>query len=258
VSRDVNDAPGRAESRYPAQERGGFGWRRLAVVAGIAVLASLVIPMLIQLSFEPFIVAMAAPVAVGVLLFVRWPRVGAIWLGVVSLALLVFSAPFLVEAMLHPEALSDFIPLTVFTVGLVVAVVATIPAFREGPRAAPGGSAPRIIVVVAALAVVAAAVVSVVAAASIQSVEAQEGDILLVTEDIAFRQDQITVEEGQVAIHVDNLDSTRHTFTIDQLDVDLDVPPNSSQRTTFSAPPGTYVFYCRPHTPGMEGVLVVT
>ena len=53
-------------------------------------------------------------------------------------------------------------------------------------------------------------------------------------------------------------DGTRHTFTIDELGVDLSIPPESGQRVSFTAAPGTYRFYCRPHAPGMEGVLVVS
>ena len=58
-------------------------------------------------------------------------------------------------------------------------------------------------------------------------------------------------------MHVTNLDGTRHTFTIDELGVDLSVPPNSEGRVTFTAEPGTYRFYCRPHEVDMEGSLVV-
>jgi plastocyanin len=51
--------------------------------------------------------------------------------------------------------------------------------------------------------------------------------------------------------------SDRHTFTIDELGVDLSIPPNSEQRVTFDAPAGSYEFECRPHTPGMTGTLTV-
>ncbi len=239
----------------PGEEDRGFGWRRIQMLAALALLGSLVVPMLISLSFEPFLATMAAPVAVGLLLLLRWPRVGAIWLGVVSLGLLAFSAPFLGEALTHPESMADFIPLSFFAVGSTVGAVAAIPTFREGAHAASG--MPRNIAITIGVFLVLATVVSIIASAGVESVPAQGGDIRLVAEDIAFHPPGITVEDGEVSIHVTNLDATRHTFTIDGLGVDLNVPPNSEQRISFTAGPGTYRFYCHPHAPGMEGVLVV-
>ncbi|MGH2725070.1 MAG: cupredoxin domain-containing protein [Actinomycetota bacterium] len=252
------DAAAEAQ-RYvePPPDGGVFGWGRLQALAALAVLGSLLVPMLISFSFEPFIVSMAAPLAIGLLLLVTWPRVGAIWLGVVSLGLLVFSAPFLVEALTHPESMADFIPLSFFTVGCVVGAVAAIPTFRERARPDATSSTPRMIAMATGALLVVAAVVSIIAFAGIESVPAQGGDIRLVAEDIAFRPKGITVENGEVSVHVANLDGTRHTFTIDELGVDLNVPPNTDERITFTAGPGTYRFYCRPHAPGMEGVLVL-
>ena len=87
--------------------------------------------MLIQLSVEPFLLSMAAPFVVGLLLMLRWRRLGVIWLGVVSLAELLFSAPFLAETLTHPESIPDFIPLLIFTVSTLVASIAAIPALPE-------------------------------------------------------------------------------------------------------------------------------
>ncbi|MBA2724366.1 MAG: cupredoxin domain-containing protein, partial [Actinobacteria bacterium] len=54
-----------------------------------------------------------------------------------------------------------------------------------------------------------------------------------------------------------NRDDTRHTLTIDELEVDLNLPPNTAQRVSFEADPGTYRFFCRPHDPSMEGELTI-
>ncbi len=239
------------------QRRMGSGWRRLLVLAIIAVLASFVVPMLLQLSFEPFLVGMAAPFVIGLLVMLRWPRVGVVWLGVVSLAELLFSAPFVAEVLIHPESMADFMSLSVFTVGTLVAIVAAIPSFRERSDAAVASKRARAITIVAGGLVVASALVSVIAAAGTESVPAHDGDIRLVTEDITFRPDAIHAEGTTVSVHVTNTDSTRHTFTIDELGVDLNVPPNSMQRVSFEAEPGTYTFVCRPHDSSMRGELIV-
>lgn len=257
MSQDL-DTPteARADAEPPGGGGRGFGWRRLQVFAALAVLGSLLVPMIVTVSFEPFLVAMAAPLAIGLLVLLRWPRVGAVLLGVISLGLLVSSAPFLVEALTHPESLADFIPLSFFTAGCVVGAVAVIPTFRARPDAT-ASSTPRMIAMATGALLAVAVVASIIAFAGIESVPAQGGDVRVVTQAIAFRPKGITVENGEVSVHVTNLDGTRHTFTIDELSVDLNVPPNTDQRITFMAGPGTYRFYCRPHAAGMEGALVV-
>jgi plastocyanin len=235
---------------------GGFGWRRLQVAAAFGVVGSLLIPMAITVTFEPFLVSMAAPFLIGLLLMLRWPRVGAIWLGVVSVAILLFSAPFLGEALTHPESMADFLPLVVFGLSALVGAIAAIPSFRA-PRPDPPAGPARAIALGTVALILGAVVLSVVAFAGIESVPARAGDIRVVTEDLAFRPAGIHAESEGISVHVTNRDETRHTFTVDELGIDLNVPPGSTQRITFEAEPGSYRFYCRPHDPGMEGELVV-
>lgn len=232
----------------------GFSWRRLQKLAAIGVLVSFVAPMLIDLSLEPFLLSMAAPFAVGLLLAVRWPRVAAIWLGVVSLAVLLFSVPFLGEVLIHPESAVDFIPLSLFALGTVVGAGAAIPAFREVERASQS-LRPRRIAAVAAGLLVAASTWSVVAFLGVEEGTPQPGDILMTVEDFAFAPVDVTTESGTVSLAVTNHDNTRHTFTITELGVDLSLTPGTTQRITFTAEPGTYAFFCTPH-PDMQGRLV--
>lgn len=249
--------PAREDDRTSLEGSTGFGWRRLQVVAALGLVGSLLLPMFIQLSFEPFLLAMAAPFIVGLLLIFQWPRFAAMWLGVCSLAVLLFSAPFLAEALAHPESMADFIPLFIFTVSTLVGIVATIPSFRQGRRRDAGSEPARAIAVGAGALIVAAVVASIVTAAGIESVPAQASDIRVVTEEFEFHPAGIAAETGSISLHVTNRDATRHTFTIDELGVDLNLPPHSTQRVTFVADQGIYRFYCRPHAPDMEGEFVV-
>lgn len=252
------EAAGRPRLTPPSPN---FGWRRLQLAAALATLASFVIPMLIGRKLESFLLAMAAPVVVGLLVMVRWSRVGAIWLGITSLGLLVSSAAFLPQPLTHPESTADFIPLLIFTVSTLAGSIAAIPSFREPTRPASPSRAPRRIAAASAMVILAGALWSLVAARGVTSVAAGVGDVRLVTKDIKFMpaavDTRIDARGGKISIYVTNRDATRHTFTIDSLGVDLNVPPNSSQRITFSAGPGTYRFYCRPHSPGMSGELIV-
>ncbi len=244
-----------AGSAGPGQPGPSLGWPRLQIIAAVAVLASLLIPMLITLSLQPFLLAMAAPFVIGLLVMRARPRVGIVWLGVVSLAVLLFSAPFLVDALGHPESVVDFLPLCVFTVALLVGMIAVVPSRRSRTDEASRGA--RTVAVAAGAVLLLACIAAVIAFAGVESVPAQPGDVDVVAEDIEFRPAAIEATAGSVSVHVTNEDNTRHTFTIEELGVDLSVPPNSEQRVSFDAEPGTYVFECLPHAPGMQGELVV-
>lgn len=234
---------------------GGFGWRRMQKLAAIGVLVSFVAPMVIDLSLEPFLLSMAAPFAVGLLLAMRWPRVAAIWLGVVSLAVLLFSLPFLGEVFVHPEAAVDFIPLSLFALGCVVGAAAAIPAFREIGGRSLQSRGPRRITAAAAGLFLAATTWSVVESVGVVEATPQEGDIVVAVEAFAFTPVDVTSDPGTVSVAVTNHDNTRHTFTITELGVDLSLAPGTTQRATFTADPGTYTFFCNPH-PDMQGRLV--
>ena len=104
---------------------------------------------------------------------------------------------------------------------------------------------------------VALALFSVVSTVGYDEAAAQEGDIELATEDIEFTDTSIDAQSGEVSVFVDNADGTLHTFTIDELNVDLDIPASKSARVTFQAEPGTYEFYCVPHHEDMKGTLTV-
>jgi len=61
-------------------------------------------------------------------------------------------------------------------------------------------------------------------------------------------------------VNVDNRDVWWHTFTIDALHVDVQVPSSGKRNVTFNAAPGTYTFYCAVpgHAAlGMKGTLTV-
>ncbi len=241
-----------SEKRRPAR----FGWRRLQTIAAVVTIASFVVPMAMEGKVEGFLVAMAAPFVVGLVLVRFLPRVAAIFLGVVSAATLAFSAPYIAEALSHPESATDFVPQTLFTLSMVIAAVAAIPAYRESGGREAVARTPRVIAIAAGVVALVASAISIAAATGVQSVEAQPGDEAVVTRDFEFAPDDLTAEAGTISVHLTNEDSTRHTFTIDGI-TDLSVPPNSTQRITFEADPGTYRFYCRPHAADMDGMLVV-
>jgi plastocyanin len=244
-----------AEGAPSGRVVGGFGWRRLQTVAAAITVVAFVIPMAIEGKVEGFLVAMAAPFVVGLMLAFFLPRVAAVFLGVVAVVTFAASAPYIGQALTHPESATDFVPQVLFILSLAVAAIAAIPAYRESSRGQGVSRAPRVLAVACTAVALVASAVSIATAGGVDDVAAQPGDETVLTRDFAFAPGQLTTEAGVISVHLANEDSTRHTFTIDGL-TDLSVPPNSTQRATFEAAPGTYRFYCRPH-PGMEGVLVV-
>lgn len=89
---------------------------------------------------------------------------------------------------------------------------------------------------------------------------AEKTDISIVAENTSFSVDQITVAPGRISVHFSNDDFFWHTFTIDELDVDLKVPVGGERRVTFDAPAGKYRFYCRipGHELRMKGRLLIS
>lgn len=82
----------------------------------------------------------------------------------------------------------------------------------------------------------------------------------LVSENLAFSQTEINAAPGELTVSLENKDLFWHTFTIEELGVDLRVPVGAELAVTFEAAPGAYQFICAiPGHPeaGMVGTLTV-
>lgn len=85
-------------------------------------------------------------------------------------------------------------------------------------------------------------------------------DLALKIHNTAYSATKIAAASHQVTLYVTNDDLFWHTVTIDRLGVELDLPVGSHRRVTFSAPPGTYIFYCRipgHRQAGMQGTITI-
>jgi plastocyanin len=79
---------------------------------------------------------------------------------------------------------------------------------------------------------------------------ARPSDIKLETENMAYSSKALTARAGEIVLELDNHDLFWHTFTSDELGVDLRVPMTASQQIRFTAEPGVYRFHCT--IPGHE------
>ncbi len=93
--------------------------------------------------------------------------------------------------------------------------------------------------------------------------EAAEGvrTIVVTATEFSFDPDTITVSPGEtIVIIVRNEGRVFHTFTIDELGIDVALNPGDEERIEITVPEGVerITFYCRPHVGlGMVGELVV-
>ena len=92
------------------------------------------------------------------------------------------------------------------------------------------------------------------------SIPDQAEGILLKSHNMAYSSTRLEVQPGEHTITLENADFIPHTFTIDDLGINLAVPVKGEDQVTVILPPGTYTFYCDiPGHPeaGMVGELVV-
>ena len=237
----------------------GPRWRTVAAGSGGAVAALLALAAVALRDPEAGALTLVALVALGLL---RW-RTGL--LGVVGLALLsanvaFWMAPGAVSNLSHGEGLWETALPSVMTVAAVTTVIATVADLAGRRRPTTGRTtAPKTVAVVAVAAAIAALGGSALMAAD-GGLQQRPGDLALVTADVKFAPDAIEATTGTVGVFVANEDLFWHTFTITELDVNLNVPVGGERRITFDAPAGSYRFTCAipGHTQaGMEGTLVV-
>ena len=252
VTTTETSRPG-GRGRAPRRRGARFGWGRLQVAAALAAIVSLVVPQILAGEVSGFLLGLTIPFVVGLLVRARWPRTGIVWLGVVSLGELCLGRSVLRRGAAPPRVprrLPPAGPLHAGDAGGIGRDRARLP--RGAPPCCGRAHARRRGVVERGRARRRDRAVA-GRRGRRRERPAEPGDLIVTATDFTFGDAAVAAPAGDVAIAVTNTGSTRHTFTIDELGVDLDVPPGTTQRVTFDADAGTYRFYCRPHAPAMEG-----
>ena len=84
--------------------------------------------------------------------------------------------------------------------------------------------------------------------------------VTIETRNAAYSTTSLAAPSGQVTVVLTNHDLFWHTFTVDELHVDVEAPLGGAREATFTAAPGSYRFYCRvpAHAAaGMQGTLTI-
>ena len=236
-----------------AQRPAAIDWRMLLVWTGMGVAVALLAFTAIIGEIIPPLIGFAVLYGIAVWLVRRGGKAGLIMMAVLSLLLLVSNSPFIIPALSVPASTVDFTMtglLVVLALGNLVAAVAALRRSSSGAGARLAGRA-----IVALMLVVVA--IAAVGRVTYESPVAQADDIQLTAADVEFSTDVIEASSGEVSVFVENNDAALHTFTVEGLDVDLQVPGGSTARVTFEATPGSYEFICKPHADLMKGTLEV-
>ncbi len=233
-----------------------WSWPRLVWLAPVALGATFLFVMVVVFrAVDPFFVTIIVILFVAGYVGRRFPRrAGPITVLVILLLLFLLNLVSLIEDLAHPESALNFvafgvIPLTLLLTG-IIASIAVLTSRSDG--AAP------VVVYAAAIILVVGAVVGIIAALGLEDDTAVAGDIQIVAEDVEFSPEALSAAGGSAGVLVDNKDPIRHTFTIEALNIEIELPANTARRVDVSAAPGIYEFKCTvPGHENMKGTLTL-
>lgn len=218
-----------------------FTWRRLLEASAYGLMALLAFTSLVvRRGLDPVGALLAVLLVTAVVLLRRGHHSAA---AVAGSALLyggwtVFRGGL--AALAHPSSAAEFWHAATAFVLVLVALQAALGEQRRRPAtrlpALVGGAGLAVSVV--------AAVLGVGTTLAYDDPVRAAGDLDVRVERYEWAPKALEAQAGEVTVFVANSDAARHTFTIRELGVTIDVPANHAARVRFEAPVGTYRFEC--------------
>lgn len=241
----------KTESRDSTMKQGSPREMSWATVARIGAWTIVVWSVALQfLAGEPI-----PPVAVIGLVFLAFtPFIGAgrrklsLGLAVVSVLAVGGNLPLILDELSNPESAPAFILTLLSVLGATMALVGGLGTFF-GWSTASG----RRLVFGAGLIFAVGAFTSISIAANTVSDGALPTDVEVLAQQVAFDPAEVTIGAEDTGVWVDNRDGIRHTFSVPELGIDLEVPALKSRRIDIDAAPGTYQVFC--DVPGHESMI---
>ena len=214
-------------------------WAVLVHVTARVLIPPVLVIGLVYLVFVPFLKGQR-----------RWVGLG---LAVFSVLALAGNIPGVVDELSNPESAPAFVLTLLSVIGAILAIVSGFAAFfgwsPQPMRALALGGAAVFVV---------GAVVSVALFAATESDAALDSDVQVLAEKVLWDPEDIVMTAGATGVWVDNKDGIRHTFTVEELGIDLEIPALKAKRVGIDAAPGTYEIICKvPGHENMVGTLVV-
>ena len=225
-------------------------WRQLLVATAAATVALLLLSAAILGDKEPAVLAVVGLGGLG-LLRLRGGKAGVVLLALLCADVVFWTILEVSNDLLNRGGLQELaIPAALAAVslaGLVAAVASLVRHWGSASDAAVVGG-----IGVGALALFLIIMGMGLALGQNLSTGTQPGDITLQAQGAQFSETMLSAQPGEVTVILVNHDLFWHTFTVDQLGLNLAVPGNSARRITFKAAPGMYHFYCA--IPGHAGI----
>lgn len=211
-------------------------WAVLLQVIARAVIPPVLIIGLVFLAFVPFLRGQR-----------RWVGLG---LAVFALLAVAGNLPGLVDELSNPESAPAFVLTLLSTLGAVLAIVSGTAAFF-GWSQQPA----RAIAVAAVGVFVVGTIASIALFATTDSDVALDSDVAVLAEKVVWEPEDVVLTTGSSGVWVENKDGIRHTFTVEELGLDLEVPALKAKRVDIDAAPGTYEIVCT--VPGHESMTAI-
>jgi plastocyanin len=235
-------------------------WARLAsfgfLMAALAPIMFIIAGFIWDLGDDgPMFFIIAAAVALLGAFLVRrfgtWSKI----VGIV-LAILVGGALFWTAfGLASPMSFLDFVPGLLVPPGVLIALVGCIAALvaRNKPAPAEGeGKTIRIVTLIVGLLAVLSAVLTFTSKNTASEADANQASATVVLKSFEYENPSYDLEPGSKVL-VKNEDPLLHTFTIEELDVDVAIGPGSEELVEIPGDAsGEYVVFCRPHTEDPE------
>jgi plastocyanin len=164
-----------------------------------------------------------------------------------------FFASFTVFGLFLPDSVFDFVPGLLVVPGALLAIGAGIASIRAKGRPVGGGERRAVTAIVGAVGVLAVLSIALTLTGreTVDADLAADADLRVDLENFEFDRDSYDGAGGTTVL-VKNSDPFAHTFTVDELDIDVDMGPLSEKLVTLPDDPGTYVLFCEPHTSDKE------
>ncbi|HVF12339.1 MAG TPA: cupredoxin domain-containing protein [Actinomycetota bacterium] len=236
-------------------------WTRLATL-GLVMVAAGPLSMLLaglsygldmseQTSFLLPVIAIPLVAALLVWFLPWWSRI----IGILAAAAAGFGMFWTAFGLAQPGNAFDFIPGVLVMPGALIAIVACIASIVAHRRnslseSAVGGERTAIRIVLAVVAV-AAIVSGGLTFAGKETASGTSADATIATKDFKFSPKELKVAGGSTIL-VRNSDPFFHTFTIEELDIDIKLTAGDEVEVALPATTGTYRFYCIPHSSGAD------
>jgi len=181
----------------------------------------------------------------------RWVGLAA---AVFAVAAYAGNLPIILDDLRNPESAPAFILQLFSTIGVLLVAVGGVGAFFGAPARWA-----RPVALAAASVFIAGAIGSLAATASTDSAARLPDDVQVTAQQLMWAPEDVVIDTGDSGLWIDNRDGVRHTFTIPELEIDVEIPALKASRVDIDAPPGSYMIICTvPGHESMTGTLTIT